>query len=153
MSKIYNLTIAEVTTSDGDESDVRCLASTFGDIDIIAYVTRKFDFAEDKEYSVAFSETNSVAGETVRRILTVTADSEIVWTMLTKKISKERKDAAPVTEPGTTPDNGNGVAVDNATIRAWAKEAGIAHSAQGRLAASVVKAYNDAHREPAEVIG
>jgi len=148
MDKTYRLVIIET----GSEEGGTFLASTHGDIDVISYVARKVNFVDDKEYTVSFHETDGIGGEDGRRILVVEADAEIVWTMLTKRIRKERQDALPVSDTVDTAQ-ANGAKLDNSVIRAWAKEAGIEHSAQGRLAASVVQAYKDAHPVTVETVG
>lgn len=89
----YRIAITEKGTETG-------IAQADGDLDTIAYVSRKatetVDAAKDgAEFTVVLSRTDGINRPATTHLLDVSVDAEWVGPMLKKKIAAERKASAP----------------------------------------------------------
>jgi hypothetical protein len=85
----------EVRNTDKDET----IALAYGDLETIAYHTRKLTLEPETEYAARVLEVESIGNAGVvdgagRKVVSLEADGEIVSLYLRKKIAAERKQAA-----------------------------------------------------------
>lgn len=103
-SKVYHLDVTAIDTSVG------AIANAYGDLDIVAYVARKAEkqlkeLDSSAAASVTLVEVKAIDAETIRTIVTLTADVDTVGLVLRKRISAERKAVVgQSTSETSTPD-------------------------------------------------
>jgi hypothetical protein len=92
MTTIYHIDIE----SAGEDSfgTGRSLASAFGDLETMAYIAKKaVKEIEGKEgtFVLDLAEVNGFGGTTIRNVVSLTADADVVVTVLKGKLTSERK--------------------------------------------------------------
>jgi hypothetical protein len=102
MTTIYHIDIESVSgdeISDGNRS----LASAFGDLDTISYIAKKAVKeieGADGSFSLTLDEVNGFGGTAVRKVVALTADADVVVTVLKGKLTSERKAGKTAAEEG-----------------------------------------------------
>jgi hypothetical protein len=105
MTTIYHIDIESVSGDDelSDANRHRQLASAFGDLDTMSYIAKKAVKeieGADGSFSLVLDEVNGFGGTTIRKVVALTADADVVVTVLKGKLTSERKAGKTAAEEG-----------------------------------------------------
>jgi hypothetical protein len=100
MSNTGSSTVYHIDVQDQDST---AIANAYGSLKVITLVAKEAaeEITGAGPYTVTLVEVERIAGDVKRAVLSLTADGDIVTTVLKRRLASERKNGAEHAEPAT----------------------------------------------------